>query len=256
MERLVHSIAGRTVLSIWAWFVLGITVIAAVPIVAIIRLVTAPFDRGAYHAGLAFRKVAVVHQRLNPLWRFRIEGAVPADRRRPWIVVANHESFVDILLIAHLPMEMKWVSKQTFFKIPLVGWLMRMARDIQLVRGASGAGARVYADAAERLENRVSVMLFPEGTRSADGELGEFRDGAFNMALSSGTPILPIAVHGTRAALTKHDWRFGATTATLRVLDPIEVPHRPDAGRDEIDELRDRVRAVIADARADMAAAH
>ena len=75
MDRLVHSIAGRTVLSIWAWFVLGIAVIAAVPVVAVIRVVTAPFDRGAYHAGLAFRKVAVMHQRLNPLWRFRIEGA-------------------------------------------------------------------------------------------------------------------------------------------------------------------------------------
>lgn len=248
----MNSVAARTVLSVWAWFVLGVSVLVAVPVVAVIRVVTAPFDRGAYHAGLAFRKVAVVHQRLNPLWRFRLEGNLPDDRRRPWIVVANHESFVDILLIAHLPMEMKWVSKQTFFKIPLVGWLMRMARDIKLVRGESGSGARVYVEAAERLNNKVSVMLFPEGTRSADGELGEFRDGAFKMALSTGTPILPIAVHGTRAALVKHDWRFGSTTATLRVLNPVEVPNLPDPERADIDELRERVRTMIAAARADL----
>lgn len=252
MNRVMNSVAARTVLSVWAWFVLGVSVLVAVPVVAVIRVLTAPFDRGAYHAGLAFRKVAVVHQRLNPLWRFRLEGNLPDDRRRPWIVVANHESFVDILLIAHLPMEMKWVSKQTFFKIPLVGWLMRMARDIKLVRGESGSGARVYIEAAERLNNKVSVMLFPEGTRSADGELGEFRDGAFKMALSTGTPILPIAVHGTRAALVKHDWRFGSTTATLRVLDPVEVPHLPDPERADIDELRERVRTMIAAARADL----
>ena len=143
MNRVMNSVAARTVLSVWAWFVLGVSVLVAVPVVAVIRVVTAPFDRGAYHAGLAFRKVAVVHQRLNPLWRFRLEGNLPDDRRRPWIVVANHESFVDILLISHLPMEMKWVSKSTFFKIPLVGWLMWLARDIKLVRGAEGGGAHV-----------------------------------------------------------------------------------------------------------------
>ncbi len=240
-----------TLASVWAWFVLGVTVVLAVPVVAVIRLVTAPFDRGAYFAGFAFRKVAVIHQRLNPLWRFRVEGSVPTDPRRPYVVVANHESFVDILLISHLPMEMKWVSKSSFFKIPLVGWLMWLARDIKLVRGAEGGGAHVYRESRERLDARVSVMLFPEGTRSATGELGEFKDGAFRIAINAGAPILPLAVHGTRSALVKHDWRFGRSTATVRVLDPI-----PTEGltKDDVDDLRDRVRTLIDDARRDLAA--
>ena len=86
----------------------------------VIRLVTWR-DPGRYQAGRMFRQIAVVHQKLNPLWKFRVTGDVPTDPRRPYVVVANHESFVDILLISHLPIEMKWMSKSEFFKIPLVG---------------------------------------------------------------------------------------------------------------------------------------
>ena len=85
--------------------------------------------------GYLFRKLTVVHQWLNPLWRFRTSGVKITDPRRPYIVVANHQSFVDMLLISHLPWEMKWLSKEDFFKYPLVGWLMRMAGDIKLIRG-------------------------------------------------------------------------------------------------------------------------
>ena len=241
-----------TLASVWAWLVLGITVVLAVPVVAVIRVVTAPFDRGAYLAGLTFRKVAVVHQRLNPLWRFRVEGDIPDDPRRPYVVVANHESFVDILLISHLPMEMKWVSKSAFFKIPLVGWLMWLARDIKLVRGAEGGGAHVYRESRDRLDSKVSVMLFPEGTRSASGELGDFKDGAFRIAITAGAPILPLAVHGTRSALVKHDWRFGRSTATVRVLEPIPTDGLTKA---DVPELRERVQSLIVDARRDLAEA-
>ena len=88
-----------------------------------------------------FRRIAVVHQKLNPFWKFTISGTIPNDPRRPYVVVANHESFVDILLISHLPFEMKWLSKSEFFKIPFVGWGMRMAGDIRLDRDDLKAGA-------------------------------------------------------------------------------------------------------------------
>ena len=137
-HRLLGNTAVRTVLSMWAWFVLGVVVIVWVPMVAAVRLVTAPFDKGRYAAGYLFRKMTVVHQWLNPLWRFRTSGVKITDPRRPYIVVANHQSFVDILLISQLPWEMKWLSKADFFKYPLVGWLMRMAGDIKLIRGKRG----------------------------------------------------------------------------------------------------------------------
>ena len=223
MGRLLDTTIVRTILSVWAWLVLGVLLIVMVPMVGIARLVTAPFDPGRYHAGLLFRKVAVFHQMLNPLWRFRVTGNVPNDPRRPYVVVANHESFVDILLISHLPFEMKWLSKSDFFKYPLVGWMMRMAGDIRLDRGDRKSAVKVLADMEDRLAKNVSVMVFPEGTRSVTGELGEFKDGAFKVAIEAGAPILPLAVVGTRDALIKHDWRFGTTHAEVRVLDPIST---------------------------------
>jgi len=243
VSRLLQTNAARTILSIWAWFVLAVTLIIIVPIVAILRLVTLPFDKGAYHAGLLFRKVAVIHQKLNPLWKFRVSGEVPTDGRLPYVTVANHESFVDILLISHLPFEMKWMSKSEFFKIPFVGWAMWLAGDIRLERGDKKSSAKALLECRDRLDKKVSVMIFPEGTRSRSGELGEFKDGAFKIAIQAGAPILPLAVLGSRTALIKHDWRFGYSHAEVRVLDPI-----PTEGltKQDVAELRNRTRAAIA----------
>lgn len=222
---------------------LVIIVIIWTPLVFLVWLVTAPFDKGRYAAGYLFRKLTVVHQRLTPMWRFRTSGELPSDKRRPYVVVANHESFVDMLLISHLPIEMKWLSKETFFKIPLVGWMMRMAGDVKVVRGDRTSGAAALRACHDRLKKRVSVMIFPEGTRSADGSLGPFKDGAFRLAIESGAPILPLVVHGTRSALRKHDWRFGDTRAEVRVLQPIPTEGLTEA---DIPELRERVRDMIA----------
>jgi 1-acyl-sn-glycerol-3-phosphate acyltransferase len=196
-----------------------------------------------------FRQIPVVHQKLNPLWTFRVTGNVPSDPRRPYVVVANHESFVDILLISHLPFEMKWMSKREFFKIPFVGWAMRLAGDIPLDRGDRKSGAEALAESRDRLDKHVSVMIFPEGTRSKTGELQDFKDGAFRLAIEAGVPILPLALTGTRDALIKHDWRFGFSDAEVRVLDPIETTGMT---KDDVPALRDRTRATIAEALATM----
>ncbi len=243
MSRLLQSTSARTILSVWAWFVLGVTLLVIVPMVAVVRLVTAPFDPAHYHAGLLFRKVAVVHQKLNPLWKFSVSGVVPDDPRHPYVAVANHESFVDILLISHLPFEMKWMSKSEFFKIPFVGWAMWLAGDIRLERGDKKSGAKALQDCRDRLDKKVSVMIFPEGTRSQTGELGEFRDGAFRLAIQAGVPILPLAVLGTRDALVKHDWRFGYSRAEVRVLDPIPTV---DLTKHDVIALREQTRTIIA----------
>jgi 1-acyl-sn-glycerol-3-phosphate acyltransferase len=252
VTRALNSTLARTVISIWAWLSLGILLLGLVPLVALIRVATMPFDRGAYWAGYTFRAVARVHGRLNPLWTFTVRGNVPNDPRLPYVVVSNHESFVDMLAISQIPIEMKWVAKSTFFNIPIVGFLLMLSRDIKLVRGAKGAGAHVYTEAANRLSTRTSVMLFPEGTRSASGELGAFKDGAFKIAIEAQAPILPLVVHGTRNALIKHDWRFGRCDAVIQILDPI-----PTTGMtlEDVDALREQVRDLIAATKADLAAA-
>ncbi len=248
-QRLLGNPVARTILSAWAWLVFGIIIIIWVPLVFVVWVVTAPFDKGRYWPGYLFRRLTVVHQWLNPLWRFRTSGVKINDPRRPYVVVSNHESFVDILLISHLPWEMKWLSKEDFFKYPLVGWLMRMAGDIRLVRGNKESIVLAMNGCRDRLDKKVSVMLFPEGTRSLDGTLGEFKDGAFRLAIEQGCPILPLAVSGTREALQKGDWRMNVTNAEVRVLEPIETT---GLTKDDIEALRYRTRQAIVDELAKM----
>jgi len=212
----------RTLQNWWAWTVTGLVVMLGTPVVAVIYAVTAPFDPGRYAAGRAFRLVGVTALRLNSLWRFHARGAV-ADARRPYVVVANHESYADVFLISCFPWEMKWLSKDTMFKIPFMGWMMQMAGDIKLVRGNRDSAADAIVQCRDRLAKNVSVMIFPEGTRSRSWDMLPFKDGAFRLAIESGAPILPIAVTGTRNAMAKGTFRFLPARAIAQLLDPIDT---------------------------------
>ncbi|MCA0375321.1 MAG: 1-acyl-sn-glycerol-3-phosphate acyltransferase [Gemmatimonadetes bacterium] len=227
----------------WAWTETVLCVIIGTPIVALVYICTAPFDPGRYAAGRAFRLVGVTAMRLNTLWRFRVRGRL-ADPRRPYVVVANHESYADIFLISCFPWEMKWLSKDTMFKIPCMGWMMQMAGDIKLVRGNRDSTLDAIAQCRDRLSKRVSVMIFPEGTRSRTADLLPFKDGAFRLAIESGAPVLPIAVAGTRRAMAKGTFRFLPARAIAQVLDPIETAGMTLADIATLKQIaRDRIEA-------------
>jgi 1-acyl-sn-glycerol-3-phosphate acyltransferase len=242
----------RSVLSVWAWLTFGIIVIIWTPLVFLVWVTTMPFDKGRYATGYTFRRLCVVHQVLNPLWTFHTGGQLPKNKRNPYVMVSNHESFVDMLLISHLKIEMKWMSKESLFKIPLAGWMMRMSGDISLIRGDRASGSAALDQCKIWLQRRVSVMIFPEGTRSVTGEMREFKDGAFRLAIETGTPVLPLVLHGTRTALRKHDWRMGDSDAEVRVLEPIPTVGMTEA---DIPMLRDKVRNLMAAELATMRAA-
>ncbi len=236
--------AWETICSVWSWLVLGASMVGWLPLMALIRFITRRTDPGRYWVGYMFRQIAVLMATLNPLWRFRISGSMPADPRRPYLVVSNHESFVDILLISHLPWEMKWLSKAELFRIPVLGWLMRLAGDIPVDRGNPRAAAEAMVRCKAILrDEKVSVIIFPEGTRSETDEMLPFKDGAFRLAIDAGVPILPLAVSGAATALRKHDWRFGHSIAEVRVLQPVETE---GLARADIGALRDRVWQMIA----------
>jgi 1-acyl-sn-glycerol-3-phosphate acyltransferase len=237
-----------TAVSLWTWLVLGICILVWLPLLAIVRLVTSPFDPGHYWAGLLFRKIAVVTASLNPLWHFRVSGTLPADPRRPYVVVSNHESFVDILLISHLPWEMKWLSKVEILRIPFLGWDMWLAGDVPVERGTARSAVKAMRRCRQILANHVSVIIFPEGTRSTTDEMLPFKDGAFRLAVEAGVPVLPLVVHGTRTALPKHGWRFGRSDAEVRVLEPVETT---GLQLTDVAALKQRVRTLISRARAE-----
>jgi 1-acyl-sn-glycerol-3-phosphate acyltransferase len=229
----------------WAWTTAVLIVLFGFIYVALVWLVTAPFDPGRYHAGRAFRQLAVLAVKLNPLWHFSTDGIV-RDPRRPYVAVSNHESYADIFLISHFPWEMKWLSKHTIFKIPVMGWMMQMVGDVRVKRDKRTSTAAALAACRDRLAKRVSVMIFPEGTRSRTGDLLPFRDGAFRIAIEAQVPILPIAVAGTRRAMAKGTFQFRPTIARARALAPIETAGLTLA---DLPMLRERTKRAIDDGR-------
>ena len=233
----------NAILSVWQWLVIGGAIALWLPLMALVRLVTLPFDPDAYWTGYLFRKIGNVSFALSPLWSAKVTGTMPANPRHPYVVVSNHESFVDILLISHLPWEMKWLSKVELFNIPVLGWLLRLAKDIPVKRGKASSAVEALQRCRDKLEHRMSVMIFPEGTRSETEEMLSFKDGAFRLAIESQVPILPLVVTGSRTALRKHSWRFGRSRAEVRVLEPVSTE---GLRKTDVPMLRDKVFALIA----------
>jgi 1-acyl-sn-glycerol-3-phosphate acyltransferase len=141
---------------------------------------------------------------------------------------------------------MKWLSKDTIFKIPVMGWMMRMALDVPVRRGQRESAIAALAECRDRLARRVSVMIFAEGTRSHGDELLPFKDGAFQLAIETHVPILPIAIAGTRSCMAKGSFAFRPAHAKARVLAPIVTD---GLTLDDLPALRDRTRATIDAAR-------
>ncbi|EYF05525.1 lysophospholipid acyltransferase family protein [Chondromyces apiculatus] len=233
--------------SLWNWAEIIVIVVISTFLVALIYALTVPFDRVRRVVGRFFRICGTMLIHLNPLWSTRITYSFrPPKGSGPYIVVANHQSIADIPALSFLPWEMKWLSKEANFKVPGLGWMMRMAGDIPLRRGERESAQSAMAACRWYLERGMSVMIFPEGTRSHDGEIKPFKDGAFRLALETGYPILPIAVAGSRHSIPKNSWIFSTKCQVrIEVLPPVEVK---GMSKDDLPELRDGIRRDISQA--------
>jgi 1-acyl-sn-glycerol-3-phosphate acyltransferase len=144
---------------------------------------------------------------------------------------------------------MKFLAKSVLFRIPFVGWGIKIAGDIPLVRGSASSIKRAMRRAAWYVENGMPVCIFPEGTRSENGELLPFKDGAFRLAIDTQAHILPIAVGGTVGALRKGDWKPGIARGTCLVgelisaegMTPKDVPRLKEEVRQAILKLREKL---------------
>lgn len=153
----------------------------------------------------------VTGTKVKVLGRERLRGG-------PFLLMSNHLSAYDIfVLLAHLPYPFKWVAKERIFKIPFLGWAMRCAGYISVDRKSPKRTFESVEVMKGLLKDGISILLFPEGTRSPDGNLGPFLTGGFNIALRLGTPIVPISIVGTYEIMPRH---------TLKVLQPGEVTIR------------------------------
>ena len=239
----------RSVLtSIWVWFAIGTLIVLWVPVMLVARAVDR--DPAHYYAGYTLRIVGRLFTYVNPFWDVTLDGPFPENPRRPYVVVCNHFSQADPPIISRVPWEMKWVAKKQLFDLPVAGWLLHLSGDISVDRRRKKSRAQVLTTARDYLEKRCSVMFFPEGTRSRDGRVHRFSDGAFRLAIEEGVPVLPLAIDGTHEALPKHSLWFEPNPEPIRVqvLEPVETDgYSPDQARALQRHVRARIVRQIAD---------
>jgi 1-acyl-sn-glycerol-3-phosphate acyltransferase len=239
----------RAIYSVLFWLFFVSSSAALFLIGCVVWVVTRPFDPNGRVQHLYSSAWAMLYFYVNPLWRVRVEGR----EKLPWkggaVFVSNHESIGDILVLFGLYRPFKWISKESVFKAPFLGWNMSLNQYVPLRRGDKASITKMMAQCGQWLDRGVPVMMFPEGTRSPDGNLLPFKDGAFRLAIDKKVPIFPIVLTGTRDTLPKHGIVLSeSSNCTVRVLDPVD----PAPFGDDLPKLREHVRCIISAERARM----
>jgi 1-acyl-sn-glycerol-3-phosphate acyltransferase len=230
--------------SIFYWLFLVLTLPIFFVLAIAVWLVTVTFDRRRLILHLYSCFWASFYIYMNPIWKVRVTGRRKVPWRESVVIVTNHASLIDILVLFALYRPYKWVSKDSNFKLPFIGWNMRLNRYVPLVRGDRDSVIRMMEMCRDYLTSGSSVLIFPEGTRSKTGALQPFKDGAFQLAMETGRPILPIAVSGTARSLPKHGLILrDSMDAHVEVLDPLSP-----ADFSDLAALRDAAHAAIGEA--------
>lgn len=192
------------------------------PLTFIIWLLVLPFDRrrSVLHWILVYQSFILVW--LMPIWRIDIKGREKAVPGTTYVIISNHQSILDILMMNCLRYRYRWISKIENVSVPVLGWYLSMAKYITVDRGDEESKAEMLEKSYNCLKEGISIMMFPEGTRSLDNEIGFFKRGAFQLAMQTNVPILPVVIDGTGGILPKHGFIFGSNhRITIRVLDPV-----------------------------------
>ncbi|MCD8184933.1 MAG: 1-acyl-sn-glycerol-3-phosphate acyltransferase [Rikenellaceae bacterium] len=180
---------------------------------------------------------------LSPGWKIEVRGRENYNRRKPYVMICNHQGMFDIPLIYAIRPNTRWVAKKELIKMPFVGHALLIHGDILIRRGEAASARHILKKAGAELEKGVCVTIFPEGTRLRSGKMNRFHEGAFLLAKRAGVEILPVVLDGTADAFNGwkqvHPHKF-----RLHVLPPIPVETVKSTGVKELAALaRDRVLA-------------
>jgi len=171
-----------------------------------------------------------------------LERLVPG---KTYVFVANHQSIYDIpCLFWHIPFQLRIIAKQSLGSFPMLGPHLKRTGHM-LVDRSKPDKAGIFGWASRLTANGLSLIVFPEGTRSHDGMVGKFKGGSILLAMQAGLPLVPISVVGSRHVMKKGELTTRPGRVTLIVHAPIETAANPEPGVDEVRELADRVREVI-----------
>lgn len=225
--------------------------IVSLTVMGLATLLSLPFDRERKMVLALSRVVGRMVYLLSPLWRVRVIGAENVDPTQCYVITSNHQSFFDIPLLFFLPIwKFKFVSKIEVRRVPAVGWMLGMRGDIVIRRGTAAAATTVQKEGAEHLQAGTSVAIFPEGTRTKDGEVHRFKEGAFRLAQENGVAVLPCVMDDTKGLFSARG--LNPRRLTVRVLPAIsaeEVQQTPTK------ELAKRVEEMTREALAEIRAA-
>jgi 1-acyl-sn-glycerol-3-phosphate acyltransferase len=235
MPRVLHSLV------FWG-FVLTSSLLLF-PLALLLWAVSLPFDRRLAGLHLFTCFWASLYTWTNPAWPVRIENRERLLRDTPCVLVANHLSLLDILVLFRLFSHFKWVSKVENFRVPLIGWNMHLNRYIPLKRGDRSSVVQMMRRAEHTLAAGSSIMMFPEGTRSQTGRMRSFKTGAFELALKARCPVQPLVIRGTADALPKRGFVLqGRHPISIRVLEPIFPESFVGASAEQLGEqVRERI---------------
>lgn len=235
----------RFLISIAIW-IAGVIITAAAFISSlIIKIVPFPISDRAklIHAQCFWWSDSLIA--LNPFWKIKVEGLENIDHSKTYVIVANHQSLADIIIIYQTHMYFKWVAKRELTKLPFIGGLLWINDHILLSREELSSIKEVYRQAADQLKKGVSMLFFPEGTRSNSDDMGEFKNGAFKLAIREGVDVLPAYIGGTREAIPKGGWIFKTkVSGRLVILPSIDTSGLKIA---DFEALRDSVRGKLQD---------
>lgn len=235
----------RLVGSLLFWGFIFVSSILLFPVAVLLWLVTWPFDRRRWAMHRLTSFWASLYTWLNPAWRVTIKGRERLEERTPTVLVANHLSLLDILVLFRMQSHFKWVSKLENFRVPVIGWNMKLCGYIPLRRGDGASIRAMMRQCDQALAGGNSIVMFPEGTRSSTGRLRRFMPGAFQIASRNRVPIQPIVIRGTSEALPKRGFILqGRHPISVEILDPI--PPESFEGIDP-DELTARIRQIFVD---------
>lgn len=221
---------------LWIYFVISSTIFT--PVAIIIWLLTVSFDSNlrVLHLFSCFWGAQYIW--VVPYWSLKIYDRKKFDNKKHYIIVSNHQSLADIVVIYSLFKHFRWTSKVENFKTPFVGWVLAFNRSIKIYRGATDAYQKFEEQALQALNTGNSIMIFPEGTRSKTGKMGKFKDGAFRLAHDSKSDILPMVIDGTSRAIPKSGWILtGREKMFLKVLDPVPYSEFSNLSVNETSEL-------------------